>query len=36
MENASNAEITIHLEDEVLMAIDSVTANTGICLPDCR
>jgi metal-responsive CopG/Arc/MetJ family transcriptional regulator len=30
MENASNAEITIRLEDEVLMAIDSAAKNAGL------
>jgi len=30
MENASNAEIPIRLQDEVLMAIDSVAQNAGL------
>ncbi len=30
MENALNAEITIRLEGEILMAIDAIAQNTGL------
>jgi metal-responsive CopG/Arc/MetJ family transcriptional regulator len=30
MENASNAEITIRLEGEILTAIDAIAQNTGL------